>query len=520
MVLVACLLLSGCGSSTRAVPKRPSLHTGVLRWGLVGFADAPTLDPALASDIQSINLTSLIYGGLVRLDAHLHVQPDGAARWTITHRSTVYTFYLRRTLRFADGRRVTASDVAAALERALGPEGSSGTAPLYLAAIATGLSRRQGGSADGRGIQVINRRTLRITLAHPTAHFLTQLAFPASYVPDPRVQQQYGASWTDHASGFGPFSVRVWRHSRYLTLQPNRYYYGGRALFRRIQVYFYQQPGDAVVAYTHHVLNLVSGLAPGILAPSGVQPVTRSPALAMDYLAFNTTRPPFRRLYARRAFAAVWSAGLAHRVANAGSFPALSFLPSALGVPVGLTHARGSALAYLARARYTPDRFPALALVVPRDPQVLLIAKQLQRAWNDVLHIPVTLRQLNSSTYTQVLNARDYDLAIVRWGGDYPDPQQFLTTQLGPSPDNVTGWTGKEYAHTVQLADTYDPRDPRRGRLFARAARMAAIKVPLLPLDEPAVTALIFPSLTGLHLTPLNTIVANWKHAGYTSATP
>ena len=48
------------------------------------------------------------------------------------------------------------------------------------------------------------------------------------------------AVWTDHAAGFGPYYVRVWQHSRYLTLQRNPYYYGGRPALRQITLRFYQ----------------------------------------------------------------------------------------------------------------------------------------------------------------------------------------------------------------------------------------------------------------------------------------
>ena len=205
-VLTLAVLICGCGSKSpgivgQAVSPTPHPKTTV-QWGLAGISDLPTLDPALASDAASISVASLVYGGLVRFDRHLRVQPDGASHWTISRDGKTYTFFLRPNLRFADGSKVTANDFVAALDRALGPEGPAGTAPFYLQLIV--------GSTSGtkpRGIVAVNRSTVRITLTHPAAHFLSELAFPSSFVPEPSLVRRYGASWTDHAMGFGPYMV-------------------------------------------------------------------------------------------------------------------------------------------------------------------------------------------------------------------------------------------------------------------------------------------------------------------------
>jgi ABC-type oligopeptide transport system substrate-binding subunit len=116
-----------------------------------------------------------------------------------------------------------------------------------------------------------------------------------------------------------------------------------------------------------------------------------------------------------------------------------------------------------------------------------------------------------------VLNARAFDLAIVRWGADYPDPQNFLATQLGSSTDNITGWVRTKYDKVVTLADSYRPTDPRRIALFRQAADLAALKLAILPLDEPAQSALISPDLANVELTPLGTITGVWTRAVFAS---
>lgn len=510
LLAMACclpLFVSACGSSS--LPTRPIRHSYAdLQWGVVTLSNEPTLDPALASDATSITLDSLVYGGLVRLDKRLQVQPDGAARWTISRDGRSYIFYLRRDLRFSDGTEVTASDFVHALQRALGPDGAAGAASFYLASIA----RQHATAGTSPVVSALNAHTVSIRLAHPSAHFLTQLAFPASYVPEFSVMNRYASSWTDHAAGFGPYRVQEWNHTRSLRLVRNPYYWRGLPTFKRITVHFYAQ-NAALAAYRGGSLDVVSGL-PAAQMPAGILSGERHvPALALDYLAFNTRRLPFFRLNARRAFAAVWLPRFVRQALQASAFSSTSFLPSAFGISVPRWTPDKPPATYLARARYPHARnFPTLVLAAPPDPAVGKLARELAAAWHARLGVQITVRQLDPSIYDGVLASHSFDLALVRWGAEYADPQDFLGTQLGSSRDNLTGWTARQYDADIALADSYSPTDPRRLVLFRRAASLAARKLPLLPLDEPAQTALIRSELFGVSITPLGTIAGDWAH--------
>ncbi len=507
------LVLAGCATAVTNAFPHVNHDTAVLEWGIVGTGDVQTLDPALVSDPTSFTVASLVYGGLVRLDARLRVVPDGADRWSISPNGKVYTFHIRHGLRFADGRPVTALDFAAALDRALGPEGTSGTASFYLNLIARHASRNGGRTRFAPAIDVLSPSKLRITLVRPAAHYLAELALPVSYVPDPRVMARYGDTWTDHAAGFGPFSVAEWRHSQYLRLVRNPYYYSGIPAVKSIVLHFATE-ASALAAYRSGHLDLVSGIQPGQTLPGKPFGIRRVPALAMDYLAFNTARLPFHRLNARRAFAAAWSPSFASAAMGRSAFPAAGLPPSAFLIPSTRWRPTASPRTYLHAARYANgDALPSLTLILPRDPRLLILAEDMRQAWETKLGVSIALQELNTSNYGRVLGAHAFDLALVEWGGDYPDPQDFLGTQLGSSADNITGWSGTLYNRTVSLADSYAPTDPRRRALFRQAATLALEKLPILPLSEPAQTAVIRPDLAGVALTPLGTIWGDWSQA-------
>src|SRR5690348_1079645 len=87
------VILSGCGSSYIDIfPTSQSLYYPVF-----AAQDSSTLDPALTSDLASLQAIELIYSGLVSLNPRtLQVIPDIATGWDVSNGGKTYTFHLRK----------------------------------------------------------------------------------------------------------------------------------------------------------------------------------------------------------------------------------------------------------------------------------------------------------------------------------------------------------------------------------------------------------------------------------------
>ena len=87
------------------------------------------------------------------------------------------------------------------------------------------------------------------------------------------------------------------------------------------------------------------------------------------------------------------------------------------------------ARALLAKAGYPGGKgLPKITLNVDggdNDGQTKAIA--LKEFWKRVLGVDVGLNQLEHGAYINALTARNFDLAFIQWGADYPDPQDFLS---------------------------------------------------------------------------------------------
>lgn len=93
-----------------------------------------TLDPRFATDATGIRVGGLIFSSFVRVGDELKIIPDAAERWTVQERT--YTFYLRRDLKFHNGRAVKPEDVIFTWEFYRGPKSPFATSLKKIKTVA------------------------------------------------------------------------------------------------------------------------------------------------------------------------------------------------------------------------------------------------------------------------------------------------------------------------------------------------------------------------------------------------
>jgi len=73
------------------------------------------LDPHVATAFSTTMVLSTIYEGLTAIDADLHVVPALADFWTVSSDGLTYTFRLRPSVTFHDGKKLGPADVVASV---------------------------------------------------------------------------------------------------------------------------------------------------------------------------------------------------------------------------------------------------------------------------------------------------------------------------------------------------------------------------------------------------------------------
>src|SRR5210317_1573527 len=88
--------------------------------------DISTLDPAIGYDWQNWSMIKALFNGLMDYEAGTYnLEPDLAESFTISPDGKIYTFKLRKDVKFHNGRKLTAEDMKYSIERAVNPKTQS-----------------------------------------------------------------------------------------------------------------------------------------------------------------------------------------------------------------------------------------------------------------------------------------------------------------------------------------------------------------------------------------------------------
>ena len=179
------------------------------------YSDPPTLDPHLTTDAGSAAIIVEVFGGLVTINPDLEVAPDLAESWDISADGRTYTFHLRGSAQFHDGKPVTAEDVLWSLERATDPKTLAPVAQQYLGDIVGVSDKLEGAAQSISGVRVVDDRTLEITIDAPKSYFLSKLTYPIAFVLDRNNVESAEENWLDRPNGTGPFRLTRYDLGRY-----------------------------------------------------------------------------------------------------------------------------------------------------------------------------------------------------------------------------------------------------------------------------------------------------------------
>jgi oligopeptide transport system substrate-binding protein len=178
LLLASVALLAACGGSSTPKPPR-----GGAELKLVLPLLPRTLDPARAADLPTLNVVHELYAGLTRFSG-TGVEPDLARSWDTSENGLVWTFHLRKGIRWSNDSPITAEDFRRSWLRALSPRTGSAFARAEMQNIRGARAYRVTGTG-AVAVEAVDDHTLRITLGHPVPWLDQQVAWPV-FFPVPR----------------------------------------------------------------------------------------------------------------------------------------------------------------------------------------------------------------------------------------------------------------------------------------------------------------------------------------------
>jgi oligopeptide transport system substrate-binding protein len=450
----------------------------------IGVAAPTSVDPAGQSDVDSAAVTAQLFESLTTFDQGLVLQPALAASWDVSADGKQVTFHLRPNLAFSDGSPIAAADVVRSWLRLIDPRAPSPLATLML--DVQGARAYLGGSGDASAVGLhAQGRDVIVDLERPGADFPAVVASPTfAIVPAfdcgaNAVLGQCGVSSGGYVIGSAGDTE--------LTLTANTHYWAGKPAIDTLHLVIDiggKSPVDVFSAGDLDVAPIAANDASWIAFDPTLGPKLRQVgSMALTYLGFDTSKPPFDKADIRRAIgeAVDWT-----RLVQLGSFG--GDVPATGMVPPGIQgrddrswlpkHDPADARALLAKAGYPGGvGFPAVSLGggVLGD----AIAAQLRQ------ELGITVRVELYDDYFTRLATDPPGMWALGWVADYPGQNDFLGVLLGTGESGNYGkWSSAAFDQAV--ADALSSRDAAASQAaFARALGIVQADVPAIPLEYP-----------------------------------
>jgi peptide/nickel transport system substrate-binding protein len=254
---------------------------------------AQTLDPAYLQRVLSDwPVMNSIFNGLVKYKpGTFEVVPDLAKEWEISEDNTEITFQLKEGIEFHKGYgEFTAEDVKFSFERIIAEDANSPEAQSFI-----NLER----------VEVINQYTVKLILTQPMGRLFTStLPFNAGLIVSKKAVEEMGREkFASNPIGTGPYVFEEWDVNNNITLKRNDDYFEAGAEYGEIVFMPMSDPTSQELALQSGEIDI------GQLTLDNFDQISQMekfeaeiyPDLAIQYVAFNTSKEPLNNKKLREA---------------------------------------------------------------------------------------------------------------------------------------------------------------------------------------------------------------------------
>jgi len=303
------------------------------------MANMTSFDPVKIVDAFSVNVLSNVYEGLVNVSPEGKPVPGLATSWEHSQDGKVWTFYLRKGVKFHPVTGVdfkapdemTAKDVVYSFKRTIAAPGAV-TSWIFLGILEGASEFAKGETKEISGLEIVDPYTLKIRLEKPY-YLVTRLTFNGTWIYPAGIFEACGKDFlSSREAGTGPYMLEKFVPDDKIVL----------TRFNAYRQCYTKSPEKVVIRIFSDFLAAMEAFAGGDLdiVEASLSTLTRATTLAakgnslirvkanyLDYICMNNKRAPFDDIRMRRALnMAVDRATLSDVLKDFG-VPAYGFIP-------------------------------------------------------------------------------------------------------------------------------------------------------------------------------------------------
>jgi len=480
--------------------------------------------PAVNTTGTSFDANSQIYSRIGDFErGTTKVVPGLAERWDISSDGTVYTFYLRKGVKwhsnanFKPTRDMNADDIIFAIERQWKEDHP------YFAVTSKNHSyfNDMGMPKLLKSVEKVDDSTIKVTLNTPEAPFLSNLAMEYAGIQSKEYADAMLKAGTpekvdQEPIGTGPFMLVQYQKDAIIRYRAFPDYYAGKAKID--DLVFAITPDNAVrwAKLQRGECHVMPYPNPADIEAMKKHPdinVLEQPGLNFGFIAYTTTKKPFDDKRVRRALnmamnkkAIIDAVYLSTGIAAKNPIPPSmwSYNDDVKDDPYDPEAAKK----LLAEAGY-PNGFEtdlwAMPVQRPYNPNARRIAELMQA---DLAKVGVDAEIVTHewAEYLKLSSDKNRDGAVILgWTGDNGDPDNFMDTLLGCDAvggNNRAQWCNKEFDDLMTKAkQTADVAE--RTKAYEQAQLIFKKEAPWNTLDHSLVFVPMSKKVSGFFMDPL-----------------
>ncbi|MDO4755241.1 MAG: peptide ABC transporter substrate-binding protein [Parabacteroides sp.] len=522
LALLLSLSLVGCGGGDE--PTTDGEAKKVLNFN-VGF-DPDNFDPQASNVLEQSIIITQMYDGLLRETPTGDFECSLASDYTVSDDGLVYTFTLRDGIKFADGSPITAEDVRYSWARALNPENAFEYAyQLYY--IQNGAEYNAGECTEEElGIEVVDEKTLVVTLASPAPYFASLTAFTTLQVVSKdfvESQESYGAN-VDSCLASGPFKPVEWNKGQYVKFEKNENYWDAANVnLDELYIYAVAESSTEITMYETDQLDVtymtMSTADQTRLDAEGV--LNKYSTLMTRYIMVNNDVVSDAKV--RNALLLALDLKVLAENVVTNSVACGGFIPNdmaAVDNPANKFRTESyipesgdveKAQQLLAEAGYpNGEGFPTdWELIYTTGEANKALAEAIVEMWKQNLGINIVAANLEGTVRRDRKNTGDFEFSLDGWSTDYLDPYSFLEICISDNQYNNGKYNNPEFDALCETAK-FSADQTVRQQAMAEAEKILVEDMGVMPLYNGMRTYLQKDYVSGIVRSLLGQIDFKW----------
>ena len=542
-LLLALLMLAGCGApaaqETVPAPAAPAdaasadaAEDGDYKVLNVGrMAELFDMDSTIATEADCLEVISAIIEPLFVTAADGTPVNALCASYETNEESTEYVFHIREDANWMNGVPVTADDFVFAWRRLVDPVTASEYSFMMEVAAVKNATPIISGELpiEELGVSAVDSKTLKVELDHPVSYFLNLMTFPSFCPINEAFATELGSEYAlgaDKLLCCGPFYMSAWDvgGNTYQLKKNPSYYDADKVNLDEINFQIIKDPQQTMLAYENGTLDYVRLSGDQIVKYQTMDGFTRIEEGYLWYLSPNLN--PKSEEYScglenenlRMAIALSYDKDvICYEILQDGSTPADFAIPNRLAIgpdgkdfretsPLYLQTDKAKAQEYweAAKEELGVDEV-TIELLYDDSDSTPLIAQFLQsEIENNLPGVHINLKSQPKKSRTELMQNREYQLGLTRWGPDYADPMTYLDMWTTGSTYNYGEWSNEEYDKLIadangDLANRYE----ERWEALKQAEALVMEHAVILPVYQKGTAAMVRPGITGLAFFPV-----------------